>query len=235
MAKLIVRQDFWDVFPEAEIAVIVAHGITNNIKNDTITKELQKANEDARKFLTAEVFSENKVISVWRDAYQQFRTKKGVRSSIENLLKRVEKENPVGEINPLVDIYNTISLSHGIPCGGEDIDAIQGNMLLTKAVGDEPFLALGDEETTYALPDEIVYKDDLGIVCRCWNWRDGERTMLTEKTKNAVLVIESVDTTRSEDLREATNKLTGLIAKHLGGTASAIFLNIDNREAVLHR
>lgn len=171
MSKLIAKQDFWDVFPEAEIAVVVAQGLTNDIQNDGIAQSLKEANEEAKKFITADVFSENKVISVWREAYQQFRTKKGVRSSIENLLKRVEKENTVGEINPLVDIYNTISLSYGLPCGGEDIDTIQGDMLLTKAVGDEPFLALGDEAESCALQDEIVYKDDLGIVCRCWNWR----------------------------------------------------------------
>lgn len=233
MSKLIVEQDFWDVFPEAEIAIIVVNGIENGNKNEEISKALEKANEDAKKFLTAEVFSENKTISVWREAYQQFRTKKGVRSSIENLLKRVEKENTVGEINPLVDIYNTISLSYGIPCGGEDIDTIKGDMLLTKAVGNEPFLALGDEIASCALPEEIVYKDDLGIVCRCWNWRDGVRTMLTENTKNAVLVIESVDTARHEILIEAANKLASLTKKFLGGTVSVTFLNIDHREAVL--
>ena len=233
MAKLIITQEFWDVFPKAEIAIIVANNIANNQKNEKISTNLQKANEDSKKFFTANVFSENKVISVWRDAYKKFKTKKGVRSSIENLLKRIEKGNPVGEINPLVDIYNTISLTHGIPCGGEDIDMIKGDMLLTKAAGDEPFLALGDESESCALPGEIVYKDDLGIVCRCWNWRDGVRTMLTENTKNAVLVIESVDVSKHDDLIEAANNLASLVKNYLDGSVSITFLDIYNKEALL--
>ena len=233
MSKIIVKQDFWDVFPEAEIAVIAANGVNNNISSNEIAVNLKKANENAKKLLTTDVLSENKLISVWREAYKKFKTKKGVRSSIENLLKRVEKGNPVGEINPLVDIYNTVSLTYGIPCGGEDIDMIQGDMLLTKAIGGESFLALGDENEDCALPEEIVYKDDLGIVCRCWNWRDGARTMLTEKTKNAVLVIESVDPARHDDLLEAANALASLVKEHLGGKVDMSLLNIDNREVLL--
>lgn len=235
MAKLIITQDFWDVFPETEIAVVLAHNITNRNQCTKIVEDLQKANEEAKRFLSAEIFSENKAISVWREAYRKFKTKKGVRSSIENLLKRIEKENPVGKINPLVDIYNTISLSYGIPCGGQDIDTIQGDMLLTKAVGGEPFLALGEESTDCALPEEIVYKDEIGIVCRCWNWRDGARTMLTENTQNAVLIIESVDPARHDDLIEAANKLASLVEKHLEGSASVTLLSIDNREVSLHK
>ena len=234
MSKLIISQQFWDIFPKAEIAVIVCRDIDNSKTDAEISTGLEAANKSAKQFLGAEVFSENKVISVWREAYQQFKTKKGVRCSIENLLKRVEKNNPVGEINPLVDLYNTVSLEYGIPCGGEDIDTLSGDMLLTKADGGEPFWALGDEEEDCALPGEIVYKDDIGIVCRCWNWRDGKRTMLTENTRNAILVIESVDPSRHEDLIAAANRLASLSEKYLGGQSKVAILNDENREISLN-
>lgn len=83
-----------------------------------IKEALMASNEEAKKYFIKDNFSENPVISVWREAYQKFKTKKGVRSSIEALLKRVEKGNEVSSINPLVDIYNTISLKYGMPCGG---------------------------------------------------------------------------------------------------------------------
>ncbi len=234
MNKLIISQQFWDVFPRAEIAVILCKDIDNTKTQPQIAVALETANKTAKKFLVAEVFSENKVISVWREAYQQFKTKKGVRSSIENLLKRVEKNNPVGEINPLVDLYNTVSLEYGVPCGGEDLDTLSGDMLLTKAEGGEPFWALGDEEEDCALPGEIVYKDDIGIVCRCWNWRDGKRTMLTENTRNAILVIESVDPSRHEDLIAAANRLASLSEKYLGGQSKVAILTGENREISLN-
>ncbi len=47
--------------------------------------------------------------------------------------------------------------------------------------------------------------------------RDGQRTMLTEQTKNAFLIIESVDPERGEVLDAATQKLAELSEKYLGG------------------
>lgn len=238
MGKFIIKEDFWELFPQAEIAIILAKGIKNSMEDNEdiypdVIEMLGKSNQEARKFLTEEVFSENKVISVWRKAYQQFKTKKGVRCSIEALLKRVDKGTEVGPINALVDIYNSVSLRYGLPCGGEDIDTFVGDMVLTKADGNELFLALGDEEYENALPGEVVYKDEEGIVCRCWNWRDGQRTMLTEDTVNAFLIIESVDPDRSQDVRKATEELADLTKKFLGGTTEITYMNINNRELVI--
>jgi len=235
MAKFIITDEFWELFPQAEIAVVLAKGIQNtetrvaDVRQE-INELLKRSSKEATKFLTEEVFSENKVISVWRKAYQQFKTKKGVRCSIEALLKRIEKGTGVSPINPLVDIYNAVSLTYGLPCGGEDIDTFKGDLLLTKAVGGELFLALGDEEYDNALPGEVIYKDEAGAICRCWNWRDGQRTMLTENTVNAFLIIESVDHDKRYDLEAAAASLAELTKKYLGGTVEIAHMNIVNRE-----
>ena len=238
MGKFIITEEFWEVFPQAEIAVILAKGIQNTeahvgAARQEINELLAQSSKEATKYLTEDVFSENKVIAVWRKAYQQFKTKKGVRCSIEALLKRIEKGTGVSPINPLVDIYNSVSLSYGLPCGGEDIDTFMGDLLLTKAVGGEDFLALGDEANDNALPGEIIYKDEEGAVCRCWNWRDGQRTMLTENTVNAFLIIESVDPDKSHDLEEAAAALAELARKYLGGTVEIALMNSSNRELTL--
>lgn len=238
MAKFMITDEFWEVFPQAEIAVVLAKGIQNteahvaDVRKE-INELLEKSSKEAAKFLTEEVFSENKVVSVWRKAYQQFKTKKGVRCSIEALLKRIEKGTGVSPINPLVDIYNAVSLTYGLPCGGEDIDTFKGDLLLTKAVGGELFLALGDEENDNALSGEIIYKDEGGAVCRCWNWRDGQRTMLTENTINAFLIIESVDPDRKTDLVAAAASLAELTKKYLGGSVEIAHMNIHHRELTL--
>ena len=49
----------------------------------------------------------------------------------------------MGSINPLVDIYNSISLNYGLPAGGEDIDTFAGNLRLTKAAWWRTFLGFG--------------------------------------------------------------------------------------------
>lgn len=238
MSKFIIEDSFWNLFPNAEIGIVLARNIDNteeeteSVRPDII-ELLEKSNQEAKKYLTEEVLSQNKVISVWRDAYRKFKTKKGVRCSIEALLKRVEKGKEVENINPLVDIYNSVSLQYGLPCGGEDLDTFKGNLRLTVTCGNDAFLALGDEEYDNTLPGEVCYLDDEEAVCRCWNWRDGQRTMLTEDTKNAFLIIESVDPNRSEDLKAALGTLAELTEKFLGGTTEIKILNRNNAEAEL--
>ncbi len=178
-------------------------------------------------------FSSNEVIKVWREAFKKFKTKKGARSSIEALLKRVEKSNSLGTINPLVDIYNSISLKYGLPCGGEDIDKFTGNIRLTKAIGNEEFITLGTDKNEPPYEGEIVYKDDEGAICRCFNWRESIRTMLTEDTKNAFLCIELIDENRTEEFENALKNLAEEVHNNLGGTYTIRILDIDNKEEII--
>ncbi len=239
MSKFIIEEPFWELFPDAEIAVVLAKGVDNREEaaasvRPEIDRYLAESNLLAKRFLTEEVFSENRAVAVWRDAYRKFKTKKGVRCSIEALLKRAEKGNPVGRINPLVDIYNGVSLQFGLPCGGEDLDAFRGDLRLTRTEkGGDLFLALGDEENDNTLPGEICYLDEEGAVCRCWNWRDGQRTMLTEDTRNAFLIIESVDPTRSADVQAALEELARRTERWLGGRMELRRLNRENPETEL--
>ena len=199
--------------------------------NEELFEEmLRQAEQEAQSYLSAEEFSQNPVVAVWREAFQKFKTKKGARSSIESLLKRVQNENPIREINPLVDIYNSISLRYAFPCGGEDIDAIVGDLRLTKAEGTEAFVPLGEEESSPPYEGELVYKDDAGAVCRCWNWREAQRTMLTDQTKNAFLCIESVDPTREAAFRNAVSELARLVSTHLGGSCQFYILDKSNAQ-----
>ncbi len=148
-------------------------------------------------------------------------------------MKRVEKGDHIGTINPLVDIYNSISLKYAMPCGGEDIDTFEGDVRLTKADGSEPFITLGSEESAPPYEGEIVYKDDAGAICRCWNWRESVRTMLTEKTTNAFLCIELVDESREEEFRSALEELATLVEKNLGGGFEIFVLDQANSEIVI--
>ncbi|MEY8445671.1 phenylalanine--tRNA ligase beta subunit-related protein [Enterococcus ratti] len=196
MNKIIVNQSFWEIFPEAVIEVLVVKGIdnhTNKEKKKQFQQLLNDAANKARTYLTEETFSQNEIIVQWRQAFSRFKTKKGARSSIEALLKRVNQRREFFPINPLVDIYNSISLKYGVPCGGEDIEKIKGNLYLGKAQGGESFFPLGAADDAPALPEEIIYYDDEGAICRSFNWREAQRTMLTENTTQAVLVIESVN------------------------------------------
>lgn len=122
-----IDSTFWELFPEAQISVLVVKGLDNHIdesKDPHFQELLDEASKKAESFITEEPFTSNTVIQEWREAFTKFKTKKGARSSIEALLKRVSQGKRFSPINPLVDLYNSISLSYGLPCGGEDLDKI---------------------------------------------------------------------------------------------------------------
>ena len=235
MKKIICKDDFWEMFPDCRIGIVVCRNITNQYQNDEEQYEhmIRRSEQKALTFLTESNFSDNRVIKVWREAYTKFKTKKGARCSIEALMKRISKENHLGTINPIVDIYNSVSLSHAMPCGGEDIDTMEGDLLLTKASGNEAFYVIGSDVNEPPFPGELVYKDEAGAVCRCWTWREAKRTMLTETTKNAMLCCELVDQDRYEEFLELLEDLKREVETRLGGQCRIEILDSDHPQADL--
>lgn len=240
MKKFITENSFWELFPGASFGVVVARGMSTAYEvspesTAEIATLLKRANARAGKHLDSPTLSQNAPVRVWREAYQQFKTKRGARCSIENLLKRVLKDNPVGSISPSVDIYNAVSLTYALPLGGEDIDSFEGNLRLTITDGGDAFVPLGEHAgNDPTLPGELAYIDDAGAVCRCWNWRDGVRTALTDDTRNAFLIVECVDPSRVEDCRAAMDELASLVAEHLGAEiAVKELITASNREVVI--
>ena len=214
MKKIIVDENFWELFPEAEIFIVTAKEINNQVNEEDdpyFSDLLAKGKHDAQKFLTADSFSQNEVIQEWRQAFSQFKTKKGARSSIEALLKRASQDRTFNPINPLVDLYNSVSLKYAVPCGGEDIASLSGDLHLGKAKGGESFKPLGANEDAPAFPEEIIYYDEVGAVCRCFNWREAQRTMLQENTTDAILVIEAINAQQAMRAKMAAAELSQLI------------------------
>ncbi|MBM6778687.1 B3/4 domain-containing protein [Collinsella tanakaei] len=240
MKRFVTEDSFWQLFPSAAIGIVVAEGMKPALEVDEAQKAelealLDRANVLAERHLTSDTISENEPVKAWREAYRAFKTKKGARCSIENLLKRVLKGKPVGPITPSVDIYNAISLKYALPVGGEDIDAFVGDLRLTVTEGGDAFLPLGEDEAEDpTLPGELCYLDDAGAVCRCWNWRDGQRTALTDDSRNAFLIIECVEPARVDDCRAAIDELAELVERYLGATiAVKDVITSDHREVVI--
>ena len=233
--QFIADASFWQLFPQAQLAVLILDNINNQGESSPAIKQLlAEANIAAKKHLTAEQLSQNPAVTVWREAYQQFKTKKGVRSSIEALLKRIEQGKGVGSINPLVDIYNAASLTYGLPCGAEDIDTFVGSLKLHITQGGDEFYALGDEENSPTLAGELCYTDDAGAVCRCFNWRDGKRTMITESSRRAFIVLEYPNASRRADLEAALASIAHHAQAELGATVvRQAILTADNSAIAL--
>jgi DNA/RNA-binding domain of Phe-tRNA-synthetase-like protein len=232
--RFTIDEAFRSLFPEAQIGVIVTSVIDNRRARDEAAHELVTAIAEAQATVTDEDLAAHPAVAPWREAYRRFGVKPSAhRSSIEGLLRSIRSRG-VPSVNPLVDLYNAVSLRHLLPCGGEDLDAIQGDLRLTVAAGGEGFVPLGGSEPLPPQPGEVVYADDAGIVCRAWNWREAERTKLTDATRRAVLVIEALPPRTTDDLQQACYDLAELVTTHLGATCGVTLLGgAGPREASL--
>ena len=237
MKGFVAENSFWELFPQAAVGVVVVKGMKPAAQIpqedvDAIAALLDRANIDAERHLTSDTISENAPVKAWREAYRLFKTKKGARCSIENLLKRVLKGKPVGHITPTVDIYNMVSLTYALPVGGEDLHAIEGDLRLRVTDGGDAFLPLGEEADDPTLPGELAYIDEAGAVCRCWNWRDGVRTALSDDSADAFLAIECVEPERMGDCQAAIDRLAELLERYLGATVVVKTLVARNNPCV---
>lgn len=231
--RFTIDASFWSLFPMARIGVVVVRGVDNTRHGEKCASLLAASVRDAAARVGDADIATHPAIAPWREAYRAFGVKPAKqRSSIENLLRSAVAGTTRG-INPLVDLYNAVSLRHLLPCGGEDLRAVAGDIRLTRAAGGEDFVPLGSAELQPPQPGEVIYRDDRGVLCRAWNWREAERTKLTPATTDAFLCIESLPPVQETALYAASDELASLITDHLGGTATQYLLTAREPEATL--
>jgi DNA/RNA-binding domain of Phe-tRNA-synthetase-like protein len=229
MSQFRLADDFVALFPDALIGLVHVSGINNQIAVAESADFLERQIAETAARLPEEDFAALPSIAPWRAAYAHFGVKPSkTRSSIENLL-RSAKAGRLRSINPLVDLYNSVSLAYQLPAGGEDLDAIVGDIVLTRAISDEHFVPLGSSEPEPTPVGAVIYRDDAGVICSCWNWREADRTKLTESTTRAVLVIESIPPLDPETLNLALDALGNRVTAHLGGAHRSVVLSAVNR------
>jgi DNA/RNA-binding domain of Phe-tRNA-synthetase-like protein len=174
---------------------------------------LADAEAGARAALAGRPAAELGPVEAWRAAYQAFGAKpKRTRPSVEALLRRVEAGLP--RIDRLTDIYNAMSVKHLLPVGGEDLGEYRGPARLVRAAGGEPFDTVRDGQpvTEHPEPGEVVWRDDAGVTCRCWNWRQCVRTRITGATVRAVFILDGLAALGDGGLLAAGQDLAGQLA-----------------------
>lgn len=229
--KFKVDPKIFEKFPGVRIGVLVLLGIDNTKNKDKILSLLREEEKKQNQLLQTVDFGLLPETAGWRRIYQEFGSKpRDFRSSVESLLRRVRTGNPLPKINPLVDLGNYISIHFYVTVGVEDLDKVAGDIELTFAQGNESGRYLGGEGEETCYPGEVIYKDDAGFICRRWNWREGERTMVEESTKNAVLVLEALPEISEKKFEEVPREVEQVLKDLLGGEIMLKILSKDRLE-----
>jgi len=198
--------------PDYVALVLVASGLANGPSDAGSEAQLAAAEAHLRASGLARA-TDHPHIAAWRAAFSAFGAKPSrYPSSAEALIARVLKGQPLPRVNALVDLYNAISVRHVVPIGGEDADRLEGPLRLTVAAGDEPFdpRADGTDVETVAA-GEVVWRDDRGVTCRRWNWRQGRRTQLTQDSTRTFFVFDRLDGLTVDELHHAADELSELL------------------------
>ncbi len=198
--------------PEYVALVMVASGLANRPSDAGSDAQLAVA-EASLRASGLERATDHPHIAAWRTAFSAFGAKPSrYPSSAEALIARVLKGQALPRVNALVDLYNAVSVRHVVPLGGEDADRLEGPLRLTIAAGGEPFDPRGDgTELDQVRTGEIVWRDDRGVTCRRWNWRQGRRTQLTDATTRAFFVFDRLDGLTVDELHTAADELSALL------------------------
>lgn len=159
-------------------------------------------------------------LAAWADTFRQFGAKpQRTPCSADALRKRVLRDGTLAGIDPVVDLYNAISIQYALPIGGENFDAYVGAPHLTIAEGSELFDTMKDGSVAHesAEKGEVIWRDKLGVTCRRWNWRQGTRTRLDSSAKRMWFILESLPEMPMEALKMAGEELNSGLQQMMPG------------------
>ncbi len=230
--KLKIDNKIFEQFPKLSVGVVIAKGINNKGEDKEIYKLLIEIEDLIKSNFTPEDIANHKLIAPWRATYLAFGAKpKKHHNSVESLLRRILKAETLPKINKLVDLYNYLSLKHLVPMGADDLNEVIGDIQLTFAKGDEKFIPIGKQESSNPNPNEVIYKDDIEVLCRRWNWRECYKTRITEDSKDVILYVEGLEPVTEKELQKILKELADLVKSFLGGETKIEILNKDKKES----
>jgi DNA/RNA-binding domain of Phe-tRNA-synthetase-like protein len=214
LAAVSVAPGVLELRSDYRVLVMVAEGLEPGLPDEISDGLLARAEIRARVTLAGRAPEEMPHVADWRAAYRAFGAKpQRTRPSVEALVRRLDGGLP--RIDRLTDAYNAVSIANLVPVGGEDLDQYKGPARLVRAAGDEPFgtVAHGGPAVEHPKPGEVIWRDDAGVTCRQWNWRQCTRTRITPATTNAVFIIDGLAALGRNGLTSAGNDLASSLMR----------------------
>lgn len=212
--KISISSEVLEKFPGLNIGVLIAKGINNAGKDDKITKLLEETEELVR----------NEIELAVKKAKREYHT------SVEILIKKIVKGEKINIVNKLADIYRYVSLKYLIPIGGFDLSQTVGDVELAVSDGTDFLVPAGKGEKEKAKKGEIIYRDDIEVLCRKWNWKYAYKTRVSQKSKNAIIFIDGIPPLKKEEVKKALDELNSLIPMFCKGETASFILSKDEPE-----
>lgn len=213
-----INQEVKKIYPTVFIGLAIIKGINVAGENSGLEKE-KKLFLDSLSGLTKDQIGKFPEILSYRKLYKDM----GVdwhsrRPSPEALLRRVVLGKGLYTVNTCVDAYNLIVMKHRVSVGAFDMDQIKFPTVLRFAKDGDEILLLGDKVPTKYTAKEIAYYDQIGGYNIDFNYRDAQRSMVTQNSKNIWINVDGVFDITPEQVYLSLHESVELIVKYCGGT-----------------
>ncbi len=228
MGSIIISEKIFEKYPSFRRGIVIARKMKNRVEDSELYNLLQ--NTLIRRFENPVDLENDRRITVWKDVHRSFGSNPNKFPPAHiALLKRIQKKKgEIPFINSVVAIMNTVSVEHVLPVGGDDIIAPSSSYILRFADGNESFIPLGVPDKAET-PDEgeIIYliEDTKDVMCRRWNWRNGDKTKITEYTENIIMNIDAIGDGSVERAEKARDMVSELLEKHCGAETEKALLS----------
>jgi DNA/RNA-binding domain of Phe-tRNA-synthetase-like protein len=142
--------------------------------------------------------------------------------SVERLLSFALKRGDLPAVNSLVDTYNLVSIRSLCSLGAHDFDTVKPPISLRLLSGKESFTPLGRNTEMAITAGEYGYVDARDrVLCRL-DILQADFSKVTERTINALLIVEGTTAHPAQVLRQALADVIDMVTRYCGGTAEVI-------------
>ncbi len=198
-------------------------GINNTVYSSSLNDYIDVHVKRLLENNTLESLKENKIIQSFYDLHKVvgIPKRKNLPAS-ENLLKNLLKKQEFHRINPLVDIYNLISMDTKLALGAHDLDKTDGNITLRLTHGDENYIPLGSIEAKEVKAGIYSYIDDANDIICYSEIRQVDKTKVTEESKDVFFIVQGNQATTDKYVEDVAKELITVVTYYLGGTGEIL-------------
>lgn len=217
-------------YPGIKTGYIVLEDVKVQKSNSELEKLKSSLTSKVRsRFSDQNAIKEDTNINSFRELYKNFGADpNSTLNSVEALLRRVVKGSELYNINNVVDTYNATSMEFALPMAAYNLDAVKGQIILREANTGETITKILEEEPTEVKEGTLAYADHGGIVCMNYNYRDSDRTKITNDTNEIIVFVDGTDAVDEAEIKTALATLAERLEKFTGGKVTEYAMCSNN-------
>lgn len=229
--KFKIEKEVFDRFPNLIVAIPVVLGFDNTKPAPAALEFLRSEEKSLKERFTLGSFMEDIKVTSYLDVFRKFGADTTTRLPAHVALsKRILEGGSLPDINPIVNLYNALSIKYSTPFGGEDLASLYGDFVLKFAKGDERWIPIGGGKGKVMFKGDLVWGDDLDISTPSLNWRQCDRTKLIKESRNGYFIMDGFSDVNYDVIQKASEEFSNLMTKFFGGNVTIYWLSKDNPE-----